>query len=125
MSVRPFGATRFGIQATRDLQYSYDIEQPYYVATGTSLSVTQALSGPFDIVGRYGIQQLAYQGRFGSSPDRPDRTDVIHWFGGGIGYRVGRDMRIGINVEQQHRTSDFAHHGYDGLRYGTSVTYGF
>ncbi len=125
MSVRPFGATRLGIQATRDLQYSYDIEQPYYVGTGTSLSVTQGLSGPFDIVGRYGIQQLAYQGRLGSSSDRPDRTDVIHWFGGGLGYRVGRDMRIGINVEQQRRTSDFVHHRYDGLRYGTSVTYGF
>ena len=125
MSVRPFGATRFGVQMTRDLEYSYEIAQPYYVLTGTILSVTQGLSGPFDIVGRYGIQELAYQGRLGSSPDRPDRTDVIHLFGGGIGYRAGRDMRIGINVEQQRRTSDLAHFGYDGLRYGTSVTYGF
>ena len=124
MSVRPFGATRIGVQVNRDLQYSFETEQPYYVETGTGLSVTQGLSGRYDIVGRYGIQHLGYQGRIGSSAALLNRADVIHWFGGGIGYRVGRDMRIGFNVDKQRRTSDFLQHGYDGLRFGTSVTYG-
>jgi hypothetical protein len=124
MAVLPFGATRFGLQLSRDIDYSYDIEQPYYVDSGFGLSVTQGLSGPFDVVGRVGVQQLAYRGRLGVPAVRPDRTDVIHWFGGGVGYRVGRDMRVGINFEQQRRTSDLALHAYDGLRCGMSVTYG-
>jgi hypothetical protein len=125
MTVAPFGSTRVGIRATRDLQYSYDVEQPYYVETGTGFSLTQGLSGPLDVVGRVQVQDLSYRGRIGGSLERQDRTDSIYWFGGGIGYRVGRDMRIGFNVDKQHRTSDLAAHGYEGLRYGTSVTYGF
>jgi hypothetical protein len=125
MSVAPFGSTRVGIRATRDLQYSYDIEQPYYVETGTGFSLTQGISGPLDVVGRVQVQGLSYRGRIGGPLEHHDRTDSIYWFGGGIGYRVGRDMRIGFNVDKQHRTSDLAAHSYEGLRYGTAVTYGF
>jgi hypothetical protein len=42
-----------------------------------------------------------------------------------VGYRVGGGMRIYFNVDKQERNSDLAGHGYGGLRYGTSVTYGF
>jgi hypothetical protein len=125
MSVRPFGATRFGVQLMRDLDYSYDIDQPYYIESGGGVSITQGMYARFDAIGRIGIQQLSYQGRLSSRATHADRTDVIHWFGGGVGYRVGRDMRIGFNVEQQRRTSDLAVHAYRGMRYGTSVTYGF
>lgn len=125
VSVAPVGSTRVGIRATRDLQYSYDVEQPYYLETGTGFSVTQGLSGPFDAIGRFQVQRLSYRGRLGRPLQHKDRTDVIHWVGGGIGYRVGRDMRVGFNVDKQHRTSDLAAHGYDGLRFGTAVTYGF
>ena len=125
MSLRSFGTTLIGLQVTRDIDYSYEVEQPYYVGTGAGLSITQGVSGPFDIVGRIGIQQLAYQGVFSAVTSRPDRTDFVHLFGGGFGYRVGRDMRIGLNVVRQRRTSDVLGHGYDGVRFGTSVTYGF
>ena len=125
LTVAPLGSTRIGFRATHDLQYSYDIQQPYYLETGTGLSLTQGIAGPLDVMARFQIQELAYRGRIGGTLERADRTDSINWFGGGIGYRVGRDMRIGFNVDKQHRTSDLAAHGYEGLRYGTSVTYGF
>jgi hypothetical protein len=54
-----------------------------------------------------------------------NRTDVVHSYGGGVGYHFGRDVRIGFNVDQYNRTSDIAARKYDDLRYGTAVTYGF
>jgi hypothetical protein len=124
VSVSPFAATRIGVQAGRDLQYSLEKVQPYYIETGAGFSVTQGLSGPFDAVGRLGFQRLAYRGLVGV-PGLADRTDSIESFGGGLGYRVGRDMRIGFNVDRQQRDSDYAHRSYGGMRYGTSVTYGY
>jgi len=53
------------------------------------------------------------------------RTDVVHSYGGGIGYHFGRDVRIGFNIDHYSRTSDIAARKYDDLRYGTAVTYGF
>jgi len=38
---------------------------------------------------------------------------------------VGHDMRVGFNIDQQKRESSIAIRQYDGLRYGTSITYGF
>jgi len=34
------------VQATRDVQYSYDATQPYYVQTGVSGSLGQQIHGP-------------------------------------------------------------------------------
>jgi putative beta-barrel porin BBP2 len=124
MSVAPFGATRIGVQAARDIQYSLEKTQPYYVESGGGFSVTQGISGPFDAVGRVSLQRLSYRGRLGA-PGLVDRIDSIQSFGGGLGYRVGRDMRIGFNVDRQQRNSELARHSYGGLRYGTSVTYGY
>ena len=124
VSVTPFGATRIGVQTGRDIQYSLEKEQPYYVETGAGFSVTQGLAGPFDAVGRVGFQRLSYRGLVGV-PGLSGRTDAVDSFGGGFGYRVGRDMRIGFNIDRQQRSSDLARHSYGGVRYGTSVTYGY
>jgi hypothetical protein len=125
IAVRATGSMRLGVQAVRDIQYSYDIVQPYYMQTGVEGTIQRQITGPLDLLARIGVQHLSYRGRVGSSASGLDRTDAIHSFGGGIGYRIGRAMRIGLNVDKQHRTSDLVGHGYDGLRYGTSVTYGF
>jgi hypothetical protein len=124
MSIAPFGATRIGVQLSRDIEYSLEVTQPYYVESGGGLWIRQAISGPFDFIGRIGAQRLAYRGRIGT-PGLVDRTDSIQSFGGGFGYRVGRDMRIGFNVDKQQRNSDLAGRSYGGVRYGTSVTYGY
>ena len=135
MSIAPFGATRIGVQVGRDIEYSFEKAQPYYVESGGGLWIRQGISGPFDFVARIGAQTLSYRGRIGiinqaSETDtiqfnQLDRTDTVQWFGGGLGYRVGRDMRIGINVDKQQRNSDVARRTYGGLRFGTSVTYGY
>jgi len=118
------GSTKADVNVGRGVQYSYDINQPYYVQTGGSVRLTQQLFGPFDVTALAGLQQLVYQDRAGAVVLNPDRIDHVNNFGGGIGYRLSRDTRLGFNVEQDHRASVLANHRYTGLRYGFSVTYG-
>jgi len=124
MALAVVGGTQVGVHLARNVDYSYEFDQPYYVGTGGQIAVTQALFGPLDVVVRGGLEQMAYRGRLTASVP-PDRTDEVASWGGGIGYRVGPGMRVGLNIDQQQRRSDVAGHSYGGLRFGTSVTYGF
>ena len=125
LSYVAFGTTRLGVQAIRDVQYSYDINQPYYLLTGIVGSITQQIFGPVDVVGRAGVQRLEYRNRVGGALGAvSERTDYVHSYGGGVGYRMGRDIRIGFNIDHNNRTSGLAQRQYNGLTYGTSVTYG-
>ena len=118
-----FGTMRIGVQAVRDVQYSFEINEPYYLLTGVSASVTQRISRPLDIVGRIGTQQLSYRERLGAAAAAAERVDHVRSYGAGFGYHVG-DVRIGFNVDQQKRSSPVLDRDYHGLRFGTSVTYG-
>jgi hypothetical protein len=125
LSYVAFGNTKVAVQAIRDVQYSFDVNQPYYLLTGVLGSLTRRIARPIDVVGRIGLQKLAYRDSAGANVAAPDRIDYVHSYGGGIGYHMGTDIRIGFNVDQQHRTSPVPNTEYHGLRYGTSVTYGF
>jgi hypothetical protein len=119
------GVTQLTLQGTRDVQYSYEIDQPYYLLSGVSGSIAQKIFGPVDVVGRAGVQRLDYRDRALAAVPLTDRTDYVHTYGGGIGYHLGADMRIGFNIDHADRASGVALRRYTGLRYGTSVTYGF
>src|SRR5262245_56596626 len=125
LSYTLLGTTRFSVEFKRDVGYSYDVNQPYYVETGATGSVAQQIFGPFDAVGRLGASRLAYRDSAGANVGFNDRTDRVRTFGGGLGYHMGRDLRLGFNIDQQHRISQVSQREYDGLRYGVSVTYGY
>jgi hypothetical protein len=118
-------STKFGVQMTRDVQYSYDVNQPYFLLTGVTGMITQHIVGPLDIVGRAGLQHLAYRDRTGAVLVVADREDDVHTYGGGLGYHVGPDLRIGVNIDHAQRLSPVVERQYSGLIFGTSVTYGF
>ncbi len=124
------GMTRFGVQVDRDVLYSYEQTEPYYVLTGIVGTITQGLSRTWDVQARAGNQRLAYR-RIVPVPDFPPveippaRTDRVVFYGGGLGYRLGTDVRIGFNVDYYTRNSDRETRRYEGLKVGTSVTYGF
>ena len=46
------------MRAIRDVQYSFEANQPYYLQTGIEGSIAQQIFGPFDVVGRGGVQSL-------------------------------------------------------------------
>jgi hypothetical protein len=118
------GSTKFGITAGRGVQYSYDINQPYYVQTGYAASLAQQIFGPFDVVGRIGRQTLDYRDRAGATVTAPNRSDRVSTYGGGVGYHLGKSLRLGFNVDHSDRTSPLDDRTYSGLRYGTALTYG-
>ena len=116
------GRTRLELVGERDVDYSYDITYPYYVLTGATLTATPRLTDNWDIQARAGGQRLAYAT---NDPNGlTNRIDRVVLFGAGIGYRLGRDMRIGLNVDRQRRSSPLQRRDYNGYRIGTSVTYG-
>ena len=116
------GSTRLGLVISRDVQYSFEIEQPYYLQTGFNVTAAQQIYGPLDVEVRGGRYALAYRDRGGSG--EPNRIDHVRAWGGGVGYRLGRDVRVGFNVDHQERASDILRHSYEGFRYGLTVTYG-
>ena len=119
------GMTQFTVRAVRDVQYSYDLAQPYYVQTGVDGSVAQQIFGPVDVVFRVVEQRLAYRNRAGFPVQVADRTDAVHSIGVGVGYHLGRELRLGFNVDKVRRVSQVESRPYEGLKYGTSLTYGF
>lgn len=125
LSYVAFGSTRFAVGFSRDVQYSFDINQPYYLQTGVTGSIAQQIFGPFDVVMRAGTASLAYRNRAGAVIQVSDRVDHQQTYGGGLGYHMSRDLRLGVNVDRDHRISDLAAREYNNLRIGSAVTYGF
>ena len=118
------GTTRFTFTARRDIDYSYDINQPYYLLTGVAGSVSQQIFGPFDVVGRIGHESLAYRTRAGQVVELSDRIDRVQSYGVGAGYRLGKQLRLGFNMDKTNRMSDVVLRRYHNLTFGYSLTYG-
>jgi hypothetical protein len=108
----------------RDVQYSYDVNQPYYLQSGFTVGLGQQIYGPIDVELRVGFDRLAYADRQGADIAVTDRVDHVRNYGGGVGYRLSRDVRFGFNVDRSRRESELPAHQYSGLRYGLAMTYG-
>ena len=119
------GSTRIGLQANRDVQFSFDVNQPYYLLTGFSASIAQQVYGPVDVEGRVVRERLSYRERSGALVEVADRVDRVFNYGAGVGYHVGEELRVAFNVDRQKRTSPVDGRNFRGLRYGTAVTMGF
>lgn len=118
------GITRFSVQLQRDIQYSFEFAQPYYVLLGGDLTVTQRVGGPFDVQGRLGADRLDYRQLAAGTIAAPGRTDTVRIYGAGLGYHLSQGARVGVNVDWQRRQSLSAGREYHGLRLGTSFTIG-
>lgn len=112
--------TKFDVDLARDVQYSYEDIEPYYLATGGRLTVTHQLVGPFDLQGFGGRQSLAYRTPGGGDT----RTDRVETFGAGAGYRIHSQYRVGFTWEHNRRRSVLPDRRYERDRLFASVTYG-
>ena len=105
----------------RDVDYSMDLEDAFFVSTSSGVEVTQALGLFWDVVGRVRRSALAYQ----ATVDVFGRTDRAWQTGVGLGRRVGTEIRVGVDVDYITRDSILLSRGYDGFRVGGSVLYGY
>ena len=113
--------TKFDLDLTRDVQYSYEDLEPYYLATSGRLTVTHQLVGPFDIQAFGGRQSLGYRSTAAAGEVRRDRVQT---FGGGAGYRLRSLFRFGVTWELNRRISDLHDRRYERRRLYASLTYG-
>ena len=99
--------TRFGVTFDRDLRYSFAELTPYYVATGSRVTVTHRIYGNVDGQVLAGFERLDYEARLDASAvnDVEDDTDSIRAVGGGLGYRLSDGSRFGVNVDYSTRAS--------------------
>lgn len=105
----------------RDLDYSLDLDESFFVDTSAGVEVAQAVGMQWDVAARARRGTLAYQ-ELASLAGRVDRVRLV---GVGIGRRVGPDMRVGINLDYVRRVSAVAYRNFDGFRLGGTLTYGY
>jgi hypothetical protein len=113
--------TKFDLDLARDVQYSYEDLEPYYLSAGGRLTVTHQLVGAFDVRAFGGRQSLGYRGTHAAEETR---TDHVETFGAGAGYRVHPQYRVGFTWEESRRRSEIRDHRYDRRRLFASLTYG-
>jgi hypothetical protein len=117
--------TRLAVTVIRDVDYSYEPTEPYYVSSGVSGSITQAIGGGWDLVGRGATTRLDYRAFAGTVAADAARVDRVNVYGIGMGRHLASDVRIGLDVNHVTRHSPEPSRVYTGLRVGGSVTYGF
>lgn len=113
--------TRLGAAVERDVQYSYDVRTPYYIQTGWTATLTQRVTGRWDVQLSGGRDRLSYQ----AVNDIDARKDFVGRFGGGIGYSPRDQVRASFDVNSFYRSSEIPGREYGGVRAGVSVTYGY
>ena len=115
------GRTKFDVDVTRDVQYSFEDLEPYYLSTGGRVTLTHQLVGPLDVQALAGRQTMAYRRRLAPEESHRDRAET---FGGGVGYRLRETMRLGFNWELNRRLSALDARRYVRRRLFASLTYG-
>ena len=117
------GVTHFDVQANRDVTYSLDASQPYYLAFGGRVSVSQRLVGPFDLIVLGSRERLRYQPIGGMSLE--GRVETTTSIGGGIGVHTGEHLSFALTYERTERQSrEPDRRDYDRRRMLGSVNYG-
>jgi hypothetical protein len=113
--------TKFDLDLARDVQYSFEDDEPYYLSTGGRLTVTHQLVGPLDLQAFGGGQTMAY--RQTGTPTEV-RRDQVRSYGGGAGYRLRNNMRFGVTWETNRRQSALNDRDYVRRRIYASLIYG-
>jgi hypothetical protein len=138
LSYTLLGATTFGVSYSRDLTYSYDELQPFFVDDSAGVSVRRAIGRRFDVL--TSADRHAYRYEDLLTPAQPatalttevpaiptaKRLDVTWNYAASVGYRIGRDGRIGFGVSYWDRESTTRpFRNYNNLRFGSTMSFGF
>lgn len=126
LSYTLLGSTTFGASYRRDLTYSYSELQPFFVDNSIGASIRRALGSRFDVLVSADRHRYDYYASLqGTVSDSIPRIDTTWHYGGSLGFRVGRDGRIGFGVDYVQRESTVGFRTYDNLRFVSNITYGF
>lgn len=111
------------VDARRDVDYSYDPIQPYYLESGGIVTVSQRVLGPFEAIA-IGERRVVSLQRLGES-SFDGRHEVTRTFGGGLALVIGKQMRFELIYERRTRTSsEPMGRDYERRRLYASAIYG-
>jgi hypothetical protein len=116
---------RVAARVERDVGYSFELQQSYYVINAVTLSFTQSLGGRWDTQVRSGRQWLDYRAAGPLAGALSSRTDAVFTYGAEIGRRTIGNTRLAFHIDHMRRRSPAADRDYNGTHAGTSVTYAF
>lgn len=124
------GSMAFKIHHARDVEYSFQPTQPYFVDTTIGLALRRALGSKYDAVASVDRHAYAYRdlraSGLGPSTGKVSRLDIVWISEASVGYRVGRTARLAFGVMYiQREAPDASAHNYDGLRIRATMASGF
>lgn len=122
-----YGRTSFDFGAGRNVTYSYQDTEPYYLLTNARLLVSHPLPARFELYGGGDWEHMAYQWRRGAAAaqGKSDRVDTLASVNGGVGILLGRSMHVRVGVEKTRRRSVVDPlQNFDRMRILTTVTLG-
>ena len=126
LSYTLLGSTTFGVSYRRDLTYSYEVNNPFFVDNSVGASIRRALGGRFDTIVSVDRHTYNYEQLLTLPASPLERIDTTWVYGANVGYRIRRDTRIGFGARYYQRESTTVQFvQYDGLRYGATFNYGF
>jgi hypothetical protein len=113
---------RISVGYIRGIDYSYDVNEAYYVQNAVNLSYTQRIAGEVDFQARGSLASYDYGNRVGSNTRRDTFGDV----GASVGYNLRNRTRVAINYEYAERSSpEVAERNYIRRRAYLSWAYAF
>jgi hypothetical protein len=125
------GTTSFSAVFRRDLTYSYEETQPFFIDQAIGASVRRALGRRFDVIVSADRHRFDYQDVLRTADSQPvapvtARVDTVWYYTASVGYRFNDEGRIGFGAAYRERVSTTkSFRGYDNLHVGTSVSLGF
>jgi hypothetical protein len=120
------GMTRSSVQSQRDVEYSFDPLRSYYVSTGVTGSVSQALGRSWSLTASAGRQLLDYQETLTNvaQPTGIEGNSRVNIYGARITYRLSPSIEFGVNADYYTRQAEVRVREYESLRAGGFLTYG-
>jgi hypothetical protein len=114
---------RLDLEANRDLSYSYDPLQPYYLESGARLTAAHRVFGPIELIGVGERREVRSQRVGGRAFD--GRREVTTSLGGGLGLQMHRQVRFALTYERTERVStEPVGRNYERNRLYASFNYG-
>ncbi len=114
--------TKVFVNARRDLEYSFENLQPYYIASGADFMVMQMFGPRWDLLAKTGRSRLNYHNIVTTAGE--ERRDLMSNWGLGLGRHLSGGVRVGFDADYLRRVSVIDGRGFHGFRFGGSVTYG-
>lgn len=113
---------RFNVGLVRNLEYSFDTAEAYYIENTFSLGYTHRVVGPVDVQVKGGRSLFIYE----ASEANPEHTDTLDSAGASVGYNLKNRTRVALNYDFTRRRSPaFADRNYDRTRVFLSWLFAF